>query len=202
VVNLRLIAVTSLGLLALAAPPAIAGTRDDVLEAMGKCATLTDDKARLSCYDAVAPRLRDALATPPATLDHKPTADEQKSWFGFDIGSWFGNNNPPPQGQTTPQQFGADRLPPPPPPATGASAAAPPQPEEIDSITAAVTEYSFNAFGKFIVFLDNGQVWKETEADRANFHAGDSVTIERGAFGSYNLHINDNNKVYKVTRVK
>ncbi len=205
-VNLRLVAVTSLGLLALASAPVFAGTRDDVLEAMGKCAALTDDKARLSCYDAVAPRLRDALNTPPAALDHTPTEDEQKSWFGFNIGDIFGSSTAPAK-QTTPQQFGADKIPAPPPPAVSATAstattAAPAEPQEIDSITAGVTEYSFNPFGKFIVFLDNGQVWKETDSDPAHFRSGDSVTIERGLLGSYNLHINDSSKVFKVTRVK
>jgi len=199
--KMRAIAVTTAGFLTVAAGLALAGPRDDVLDAMGKCASLTDDKARLGCYDAVAPRLRDALNRPPETFSHPPTEDEQKSWFGFNVGNWFGGNTPP-AAQTTPDKFGADKL----AAAAPAPGATPPaeEPKEIDSITATVTDYSFNPFGKFIVFLDNGQVWKEIDSDPAHFSKGGSntVTIERGMMGSYNLRINDGNHVYKVTRVK
>ena len=204
--KMRTIAVTTAGLLAVLSGTAQAGPRDDVLAAMGKCATLTDDKDRLACYDGLAPRLRDALNVPPPTLDHPPTKEEQQSWFGFNVGNWFGNSTPP-AAQTTAGQFGADKIPAPPPPPAVANAgegATPPQPEEIDSITATVTDYSFNPFGKFIVFLDNGQVWREIDSDAAHFNKGgtNTVTIERGMLGSYNLHINDGNHTYKVTRVK
>jgi hypothetical protein len=200
--KMRAIAVTTAGFLTLVAGQALAGPRDDVLEAMGKCSALTDDKARLACYDAVAPRLRDALNHPPEALAHAPTEEEQKSWFGFSIGNWFGNN-PPAAAQTTPQQFGADNLPAKPAPKESA-AAQPEMPQQIDSITATVTDYSFNPFGKFIVFLDNGQVWKEDDTGRAHFTKGgtNTVRIERGLLGSYNMYVNDSDKLYKVTRVK
>lgn len=203
--KMRAIAVTTAGFLTIMAGQALAGPRDEVLDAMGKCAALTDDKARLACYDAVAPRLRDALNHPPEALAHAPTEEEQKSWFGFNIGSWFGNNAPP-AAQTTPGQFGADNLPAQPAPqaAPGAAATQPEAPQQIDSITATVTDYSFNPFGKFIVFLDNGQVWKEDDTGRAHFakDGTNTVRIERGLLGSYNMYVNDSDKLYKVTRVK
>ncbi|MBS0274188.1 MAG: hypothetical protein JSR55_07245 [Proteobacteria bacterium] len=181
----------------------MAGPRDDVLEAMGKCAAITDSKARLDCYDAVAPRLRDALNQPPETLSHPPTKEEQQSWFGFNLGSIFGTS---PDKQTTPQQFGSDQLP---APATSSApaAGAAPVPEVIDSITAKLTDYSFTPFHKFIIFLDNGQVWRQIQGDSEIAHfsraaADNTVTIERGAIGSYNLRINDSNKIFKVSRVK
>ena len=64
-----------------------------------------------------------------------------------------------------------------------------------------------SAFGKFILFLDNGQVWQQIEgdADRANFHKDpkdNKVTIERGLIGSYNLMVNDSTRTYKVERIK
>ncbi|HWY13711.1 MAG TPA: hypothetical protein VNX86_01060 [Rhizomicrobium sp.] len=171
----------------------------DLLEALGRCATIADDHARLACYDAMSPRLKDALAAPPASLpgNRAPTAEEERSWFGFDLGNLFGAN---PAQQTTPQQFGSDRL-----PETKAK-------EEtaalaVDSITAGVSEFAYNPVGKFILFLDNGQVWKQIEGDvdRAVFRKpakDNKVTISRGFIGSYNLTINDSAKVFKVTRVK
>jgi hypothetical protein len=171
----------------------------DLLEALGRCAAIADDHARLACYDAMSPRLKDALAAPPASLpgNRAPTAEEERSWFGFDLGNLFGAN---PAQQTTPQQFGSDKL-----PETKAK-------EEtaalaVDSISAGLTEVSYTLTGKFILFLDNGQVWKQIEGDvdRAVFRKlakDNKVTISRGFIGSYNLTINDSAKVFKVTRVK
>jgi hypothetical protein len=177
------------------AAPAAAGPRDDVLEAMGRCTAIPDAQARLACYDAAAPKLKEALAKPPASLDHEPTKEEQESWFGFDVGSLFGGGSSQP---TTPEQFGKERT---------ADAQVTRQTEEIDSISAGLTEVSFTPFGEFIVFLDNGQVWRQLQGDgdRAHFNKNpkdNRVTISHGSLGSYNLTINDSNKLFKVTRIK
>jgi hypothetical protein len=164
---------------ALAAPAA-----QDLLEAVGHCATIADDHTRLACYDALAPRVKDAVAVPPATLPNNrpPSTEEQKSWFGFDLGDLFGAA---PAQQTTAAQFGSDKL-----PATHAkedTAAA-----QVDSISAGVTDVAYTPFGKFIVFLDNGQVWRQIEgdSDHAIFRKpakANKITISRGFIGSYNL---------------
>jgi len=199
--NLRLLA--SLAVALVCATSALAASRDEVLEALGKCATVADDKARLACYDALAPRAKEALAVPPAALsaDHPPSKEEQESWFGFNLSGLFGSS---PSQQTTPQQFGSDQIPQAAPPA---NAAAPAQPAEVDSITAGVTDYAFTPFGKFIVFLDNGQVWRQEEGDtdRAHFAKNpkdNTVTISRGFLGSYNLTVNGSGDLIKVKRVK
>ena len=201
--NSRLLAFTFAAFAAVlpatAAPPPDAVPPQDVLEAVGRCAAVADNQARLACYDALAPRVKDALAAPPSSLpgNRTPTTEEQRSWFGFDLGSLFGAS---PAQQTTPQQFGSDRL-----PATHAqeeTAAA-----AVDSISAGVSEVAYTPFGRFIVFLDNGQVWRQIEGDtdRAIFKKpakDNKVTIGRGFIGSYNLTINDSAKLFKVTRVK
>lgn len=174
-------------------PAAAAASRDDTLEAVAKCATILDDKLRLGCYDTLAPRVRDALGNPPEVLAHNPTQEEQKSWFGFDIAGLFGNKSP----ETTPQQFGREET---------NTAPAAPEMEDIDSITAGVADYSFRD-NKFIVFLDNGQVWQQLNGDNgvARFKSSpkdNTVTISRGFLKSYNLKINDDTSFYKVKRLK
>src|ERR1043166_10033257 len=57
--------------------PALADSRDEALQAIGKCAGIAEDKARLACYDALSGRVKDALATPPKSLDHEPTRSEE-----------------------------------------------------------------------------------------------------------------------------
>lgn len=193
--NYRLI-IFAVSALAASAPAALAASRDDTLEAVSKCSTIVDDKLRLGCYDAMAPRVRDALGTPPETLAHNPTEEEQKSWFGFDIAGLFGDDKKP---QTTPQNFGQENI----QPATPPSA---PEMDDIDSITAHVTDYSFRD-NKFTVFLDNGQIWQQLDGDfstgRFRSDPKDNVvTISRGFLKSYNLKINDDNSFYKVKRLK
>lgn len=197
--NLRPTLAACAAILILPAGSAFAGQAEDVLFAVQKCASITDDKARLACYDEMAPHVRDALARPPAPEEasHPPTEEEQKSWFGFDLSGLFGSS---PAQQTTPQKFGSENL-----PETQAKVEA--AQAEVDSITAGVSDYAFTPFGKFIVFLDNGQVWRQMQgdADRAYFERepkDNKVTIKRGLLGSYNMLINDSSKVYKVTRVK
>ncbi len=178
---------------------AAASPRDDVLQGVQKCSTITDDKTRLACYDALVRPAQAALARPPEPQEatHPPTKEEQKSWFGFDISGLF---NTSPSRQATPQQFGSENL-----PSTREKQET--AKSEIDSITAGVTEYAYTPFGKFIVFLDNGQVWRQLEgdSDHAYFRKipkDNKVTISRGFIGSYNLTINDSRKMFKVMRVK
>ncbi len=200
-----------------------AGPKEDLLRQFGQCGQIKDDSARLSCFDLLAPRVN-AVAPPPAVAAvppaptapvpaspppesvatvappiapaPPPTPKEQESWFGRNVGGIFGTT---PEQQTTPEKFGADQLPPPPP--------GPETPREIDSITAGVSDVAYNAFGQFVVFLDNGQIWRQLQgdADRAHFKkkaADNKVRISRGLLGSYNLTLNDSAKVFKVERIK
>lgn len=181
-------------------PAAPAGGQASLLKALTDCAALTEPQARLACYDGLAPRLKAALAKPPAVVARRrpPTKEEQKSWFGFNMDDLFGSGQAQ---QTTPQTFGAENTP------AAQTAREDHKSQAIDSITAGLTEYAYNPFGKFLVILDNGQIWKQLQGDsgRAHFRrkaSDNKVTISRGFLGSYNLTINGSNKVYKVNRVK
>jgi hypothetical protein len=181
---------------------ASAGPREDALQAVAKCAGLADDHARLACYDAAAPKVKDALSA-PSEPQVAQTPKEQESWFG--LPNIFGGNGRPPQ--TTPQQFGNESLPkPPPPPPKPGEPPPPPPPPEIDSISAAVSDYAFHLDGRFTVFLDNGQIWQQLpgDTDKARFkkNGPNKVVISRGFLGSYNLVLNDEGSGFKVKRIK
>ena len=192
--NLRVYTIAAVFFLGLAAV-AQASTRDNVLRAMDQCAAVADKDQRLACFDQLAPQVKAALAETP--MAGPPTLEQQKSWFGFDFGNIFGTA---PRQQTTPQQFGSENLPPP-PPKEGES----PPPGPIDSITANVTDYAFNPSGRFVIFLEGGEVWQEIQGDaeRAIFKKQDnSVLIARGLMGSYNMQINGVGQSFKVRRIK
>ena len=179
----------------LAIPCAQAAPPGDLPSALGKCAGIADSQARLACYDDLARVVNPPAAEPSMHIaaPAAPTAPivEHKE-------TEFGTKGVAPQ--TTPQQFGSERLPQMP-------AQEDEKPKEIDSITATLTEYAKNPFGKFIVFLDNGQVWRQLQGDsgeaRFNRNPKDNkITISRALFGSYSMLLNDSTKTYKVERIK
>jgi hypothetical protein len=101
---------------------------------------------------------------------------------------------PPPREQATKaEDFGK---PPPPPP-----------PPEVRAISATVLEFARTARGRALFVLDNGQTWRQIDADGTRVdepRPGEAmkVTIALGVLGSYNLAIDGRNVSVKVRRVK
>jgi hypothetical protein len=176
---------------------ALSDGRDDLIKALRYCAALTDAPSRLACYDRLAPQFAaptpQAATAPPAP----PSKQEKESWFGLD--DLFGGGEEKPQ--ATPQQFGEETVRKTPEQAEQAKQ------EEIDSITAHLANYALDPYGRFTVFLDNGQIWAQLQgdSDRARFPKNlkaVTVTIERAIFGSYSMSIAGNHTVFKVKRLK
>ena len=83
----------------------------------------------------------------------------------------------------------------------------PPRSAEIAEITATVLELAKTPRGRAVFVLDNGQTWRQLDADATEVRepaAGKSmkVTIERGFLDSYNLIIEGRNGLIKVRRLK
>jgi hypothetical protein len=178
------------------AAPACAATRDDLLKAVNQCMAVADNVERLACYDALKPQVQAALAKTPEEV----AKEESSSWFGLD--HLFGGKPAP---QVEPKQFGSDQLPP-----AEQAKVMPPEVtivRELDSITATLTDYALTSSGHFIVFLDNGQVWQQSEGDSDAIHfrhdpKDNKVSITRGLMGTYDLKLNNANHIYKVRRQK
>lgn len=168
--------------------PAHADTRDDVWAAMRRCQIYQDDRAWLDCTYGAQQPMRARLGLPPAPE--------------------FQQRLVPPVGASpiAPQAY-ASLAP------HGASPAevshrnasfgqilagtAPP-------ITASVlTHVRYDGLGAFIVTLENGQVWRQVDAEgmpKARFKIGARVTVTQGAMWSYNMKTDDGAHVYKVQR--
>jgi hypothetical protein len=59
-------------------------------------------------------------------------------------------------------------------------------PPPLNKLTAHIAAVSQTPRGEFIVTLDNGQVWEETETvSHLPLRTGDSITIKRGMLGSF-----------------
>ena len=132
------------------------------------CGSITDDHARLACYDAARGQQNRPLPATPAA----------------------------PQPQAAQSPVNAFGLPPP-------VAARPVTPH---SLSVGVASYTFNKDHRFVVILNNGQVWRQYLDDdsTAKFKANGKnyVVITHVFWNSYDLKLNTMNAVFRVQRMK
>lgn len=145
-----------------------------------QCAAVVGSVERLACYDGLARGMppSSTAAAPPAQNSQRPVLA------------------PPPQNAVA--DFGADTLP--------QAAPAPPQRSSLESITAQVTDFSFDSRGHFTVTLSNGQVWKEIEGDQVGValrkDLTHTATISRAILWSYSIRFDNPRGLFKVVRVR
>jgi len=161
----------------------LAAPAQDLPASAANCAGIADDRARLACYDGLAARAKTGAAPAvsssapvPVTAPAAPPASKVESFGAETIR------------QTTPAKI--------------AEKAA----EEREEIRAKVTVVALSYSKHFTVTLDNGQIWRQIEADSdlaRSLKSGNTVVISRGIFGSYNLVIEGRNTaLFKVRRVE
>ena len=59
--------------------------------------------------------------------------------------------------------------------------------EQLQSITATVSKIRDAADGTRLIELENGQIWRQADSKQLRLESGESVTISRGALGSFKL---------------
>jgi hypothetical protein len=204
----------------LAVPAVQAASGDATTEALKACRAVSDNTARLACFDRltagldaqapVAATTPAAVAAPQAAAAAPVVAQQASaapvaqaapprqgtSWY--DPGAWFGSDTSKPARPMAgnPANFGGENL----------AAVEDKEPLPLDRITVPVAKVSFNAIGHFIVTLENGQVWRQIDADTAvaRFHKDkkETVTIKRGFMDAYSLSIDGQWGNYMVKRIK
>jgi len=176
-----------LALLPLAATPAFAGPRDDVMSAATRCAGITDDRTWLDCYYGAAQPMRAQLGLVPA---------------------------PASQTARVPPIPGAARVFSAAPPAAAPvrqAIVAPARKGFLGTIFASSTDdtkmasYRFDKHGMFTVTLGNGQSWQQI-ADDVNFAhwrgpaSNYKVSVVEGGFGHAELTVENDGQTYDVRR--
>jgi hypothetical protein len=144
------------------------------------CASINDDTARLACYDAAVGR---SPRPAPATQAAAPAAAAKPAQRAAPVAAAaapaaaVAAKDPVAEfGLSESAKVARD-------PAKAAEAAAAPQ-----SVTAKVISVRFRKYGEFVVTLDNGQVWEQTEPmPSAIVKVGDEVTVKKALFGSFTL---------------
>ena len=167
-------------------------------EQLQRCLKVYGVMDRLACYDDVARGTSATVsrplppAPPPAPANPVTAAAPPPSPRTAQPG--FGYNSAAPSRQTTPEAFGSENI------------QRPASASPVDSITAAITDFSFTPQGRFILTLANGQMWQQIEGDvvrpMLDHRHTRSVTISRGLLGSYNLSFSDQRGRFKVERTR
>lgn len=171
--------------LAVAAATATAGharTNDSppALQKVFDCRAITDNQARLACYDANVGQLSDARTRGDiAMVDREQVKDAKRKLFGFTLPSLSLFNHDDKED-------------------TRKAARA----EEVEEITAKVRAIGRNSEGGWVITLEDGARWEQTDAMifGRNPKPGSTATIKRGALGSFKMSI-DSSPSCKARRI-
>ncbi|MCC2617203.1 hypothetical protein LJ739_13195 [Aestuariibacter halophilus] len=160
---------------------------DNIRDALRECGQTQNSLQRLVCYDRVVNELEkysglDDLMSVPAPL--------------------------PPGGGTA-----AGKFPRPEPRGQQPDTAAPAPSDNFgiehknieineDMITSTVASVKEDPYGKSIVTLSNGHVWKQVDSTRLKLDDGEEVYVERGMLGSFFLGKSTQNRRMRVKRVQ
>ena len=164
---------------ALAAPAALPAQkgksrpRPEAFEALVRCRALTDDTARLKCFDAAAATLQTAAENRDlVVVDRKQIQDTKRGLFGLDVPDL----NP----------FGGD---------DGV--------EEIKSIESTVRSAMQDGDGRWVVTLEDNSIWAQTDnyPFAVNPKRGHKVKIVKASMGSYMMRVNNQPGVRAKRRI-
>jgi len=147
------------------------------------CRAIANDARRLECFDKLyPPLLPDSPASAPLATAATATV--------------AGESVQPSKPRDAAHEFGLSAA------QLQLQTAGKDQPRLITSISASVTDLQHGPNDRFVVVLDNGQVWRQIEVDSLAWpRMGETVTIRRGVLDSYML-ITADRAASHVRRVK
>jgi len=154
--------------------------RAAALQAIVDCRRMTDDTARLACFDAAAAKLDDAEAAGQVVVvDREQARAVRKDIFGLQLPSLDIFN------------LGAG----------GKGAAASAKGDDVASITAKATSAYRLGDGKWVIDLDTGAVWRQIDTNvlAIDPHQGSKIEIRKGSLGSFFLKV-DGQPAFKAHR--
>lgn len=179
-----------LGALCLASLAAPAAAQDAqrgasrVIEDVTRCRGIADPTARLACFDQAAASLANASENREiVVLDREEVRRTRRSLFGFSLPRlpFFGGGR-----EDGDEQGGARQT---------ADA------DEVSEIESTIASVATAGYGKWTLGLADGSTWQTTELNRSiEPHRGDTIHIERAAFGSYRASIGGS-RLVRIRRV-
>lgn len=73
--------------------------------------------------------------------------------------------------------------------------------KEVDAIEARVAQVDRTPYGKLMLSLDNGQVWRQLDSARLPVDKGEMVSIQRAGLGSFLLEKSSGSRTIRVRRI-
>lgn len=135
------------------------------------CRAESDNAKRLACFDRASARLAEATASKEVqVVTREDVRQTRRSLFGFTL----------PKLPLFSSDDSANETP--------------------DKIETTIRSARSEGYGKFTLVLEDGAVWRVTEALRIPPAAGDKIVIKKAALGSYMLKINGG-RVARALRV-
>jgi hypothetical protein len=155
------IALVSMAAVQAASAPTPSSAPAPAVQAVLSCRTITEDAARLACFDKAVSAMGEAQSKGDlVTLDREQRRAVRRQAFGLALPAFtlFDRGE---------------------------------KPEEADRLTATVASAHQDAYGKWILKLDDGAVWVQTDDNEMGSppHKGSSVVISRGTLGSFFLKV-------------
>jgi hypothetical protein len=159
------------------------------------CRSIEAPSERLACLDSAATALAAAQ-----DIKKEEIAGEERQGHKF-LGLIRRKAAPTEESlpvAEAPEEFGGESL-----PATRKEK----QKKKRQQITASITEYSVNRYGKITVTLGNGQVWRQLNSDGSRLILSAkgrvyTARIKRGLAGGYMMKIHELNRTIRVRRIK
>jgi hypothetical protein len=138
--------------------------RPETFEALVKCRAITEDAARLRCFDQASAALQQATERRDVVIvDRAQVRQARRTLFGIDLPRlpFFGGGD----------DDKADEV------------------SQIDGVVASAFQ---NGNGRWVVRLEDGGTWAQIDDNPISIwpKAGQKVTIKRAALGSYMMRVN------------
>lgn len=154
---------------------------ETLAEAVEKCRVVSNSLKRLVCYDQLAQRAQNLEDSDLAEFyAERPLAAPTPGEFR--------PNTPAPTRSAPRNNFGLEER---------ESQQKKDETSEMSAVVGAVEE---DPYGKLIVTLADGQIWRQTDSEVFKLRSGDSVTISRGLLGSFYLQKDGLNRRMRVKR--
>jgi hypothetical protein len=149
--------------------------RPEAFEALVRCRAMTDDSARLRCFDAAAAALQTAAENRDVVVvDRKQIREAKRGLFGLDIPDFnpFGGG-------------GDDGV------------------VEIKSIESTVRSAHTDGDGRWVITLEDNSTWAQTDSYpfAVNPKRGHKVKIVKASMGSYMMRVNNQPGVRAKRRI-
>lgn len=161
---------------------AFSANANDLVQALQECKELANADNRLACFDSIQ--------IPAKTIKKVIAAKESKSTKQvvkeIDVVSVPKQaTEAAPTRVIKKEQFGLKNI-----------------VKEPEYITLVVEKIKKNPYGDIIVYLQEGQVWKQTDGRALRLKQNDKVIVKKGALNSFQMMKEGGSRLMKVKRIK